>query len=272
MRHSFETFAATAALVLFSAIAQAVPSIEVNGRASAALAPPAPSAQSDFEEGAPLARTTVSIGDEAPGAWRYFALSDITTPKLQVFGSLDNGAGATLGDGEIALLASNATLRDTITIAAPSSDPYLVTAEMVIDGVLQGAGSNARVNALLTISPTGALSQTQSKSYSGDVTVVDDVLPITQQFVGNAEFELSSSLFFFVSRVDAGVEVLGDFSHTAIINLTVTTLGGDPIENVTITSESGQFGVAPIPVPSALPLMLGGLAGLALRRRVKPAR
>ncbi|HMM77059.1 MAG TPA: VPLPA-CTERM sorting domain-containing protein [Gammaproteobacteria bacterium] len=267
MRRPFETLAAAAALMVFSALAQAVPSIEVNGRASAALAPPAPSAQSDFEEGAPLARTSVSVGDEAPGAWKYFALSDITTPKLQVFGALDNSAGANLGDGEIALLVSNATLSDTLSIAAPSSDPYLVTAEMVIDGILQGSGSNARVNALLTISPTGALSQTQSKFYSGDVTVVDDVLPITRQFVGNAEFELSSALFFFVSHVDAGAKVLADFSHTAIINLSVTTLAGDPISNVTITSESGQFGIAPVPLPAALPLMLGGLAGLALRAR-----
>ncbi len=256
---------AAAALVLFSGIVQAAPSIIVNGRAGPELASPAPSSQSDEEAGTPLARTSVSVADEAPSEWRYFALSDITTPKLQVFGSLDNGSADPIGNFEIALLAANATLSDTITIAAPSQEPYLVTAEMVIDGVLQGSGSNAMVNALLTISPVGALSQTQSRSYTGDVTVVDDVLPITQQFVGNAEFELSSALFFFVSRVEAGVSVLGDFSHTAIINLTVTTLGGDPIDDVIVTSGSGSFGVAPVPLPATLPLMLAGVAGLALR-------
>lgn len=271
MRHRLGTIAAAAALVLFSTFAQALPSIEVNGRASAALAPPAPSAKSDFEEGAPLARTSVSVADEATGAWKYSALADITTPKLQVFGALDNSSGGTLGDFEIPLLISNATLRDTITITAPSSDPYLVTAEMLIDGVLQGAGSNATVNALLTIAPPASLSQTQSKSYTGNVTVVDDVLPITQQFIGDAVFDLRSSLFFAVSRVDAGTNLLADFSHTAIINLSVTTLGGDPIENAIITSESGQFGVAPVPVPAALPLMLGGLAGMALRLRRRGA-
>jgi len=256
---------AAAALVFFSGIAQAEPAIIANGRAGPGLAPPAPSSQSDEETGAPLARTSVSVADEAPGEWRYFALSDITTPKLQVFGSLTNGSADPIGNFEIALLAANATLSDTITIAAPSADPYLVTAEMVIDGVLQGADSNAQVNALLTISPVGALSQTQSRSYTGDATVVGDVLPITQQFVGDAEFELSSALFFFVSRVEAGASVLGDFSHTAIINLTVTTLGGDPIGDAIITSGSGSFGVAPVPLPATLPLMLAGVAGLALR-------
>lgn len=268
MRHVYGRMAIAAALICASAIAQAIPTITANGRASGALAPPAPSTQTDEETGAPLARTTVSVADEAPGSWRYFALSDITTPRLQVFGSLDNSGGGNLGDGEISLLLANASLQDTITITAPSSDPYRVTAEMIIDGVLQGDGSNATVLALLTIRPVGSLSVSESQSFTGDVTVVDEILPVAQSFTGDAEFDIESSLFFFVSRVNAGVEVLGDFSNTAIINLNVTTLGGDPIENVTITSESGQFGVAPIPVPPALPLMLGGLAILALRRRV----
>ena len=259
--------AALATLCAVSVAVQAVPTITANGFASSGLAPPAPSSKSDSETGTPLARTLVSVSDASPGNWQYLATADITTPKLQVFGLLNNAGGGALGDFERTLLAANGTLRDTITIAAPSADPYLVTADMVIDGVLQGAGSNATVNALITISPVGKLSQTQFTSYTGDVTVVDDVLSITQQFSGDAVFDLTSQLFFFVRNIDAGATVLADFSHTAIINLQVTTLGGDPIENFSLTSESGHFGVAPVPVPGALPMMLGGLALLAGRRR-----
>lgn len=258
---------AGAALILSTVAAHAVPTLTVNGRASNVLAPPAPSTQSDTETGSPLARTVLSVADEAPGAWRYLALSDITTPKLQVFGSLDNSAGPALGDGEVALLSANATLRDTLTLTVPTPDPYLVTADMIIDGVLQGAGSNARVNALLTISPVGALSQTENSSYTGNTTVTGDTLSITRQFVGDAEFDLSSSLFFFVTLVDAGASVMADFSHTAIINLSVTTLGGDPIENVVLNSGSGNFGVTPVPLPASLPLLVGAVVGLTARVR-----
>lgn len=247
--------------------AHAVSNITVNGRASGALAAPAPIAETDVENGPAMARTLVSVAEESPGAWRYAATADIGTPKLQVFGSLDNTAGGNLGDGEIALLLSNASLRDTLTITAPSTDPYLVSAEMLIDGVLQGVGSNARVNALLTMTPAGSLSLTENAAYTGDVTVVDDVLTVTRQFIGDAVFDLTSSLFFSVTRVDAGANVLADFSNTAIIKLSVTTLAGDPIENITLTSDSGSFGLAPVPLPAALPLLIGALAGLGLRAR-----
>lgn len=260
--------AAGAALLFVSTFATAEPLLRARGQASALLAAPAPVTSLQESVGTPLVPASVSVANAAAsGQWSYFALADITTPKMQVFGSLTNTGATPLGDGEVSLLSASATLRDTLTIAAPSADPYLVTVDMVIDGVLQGVGSNARVNALLTVTPTGSLSVFDSTAYTGDVTVVDDVLSVTRQFSGNAEFDLSSELFFAVSRVNPGVSVIGDFSHTAIIRLSITTLGGDPIENPVVTSQSGSFGVAPVPLPATLPLMLGGLVGLALRMR-----
>ena len=245
--------------------AHAVSSITVNGRADGALAAPAPIAETDVENGPAMARTIVSVAEESPGAWKYAATADIGTPKLQVFASLDNSSGGDLGNVELPLLISNASLRDTITITAPSADPYIVTAEMIIDGVMQGLGSNARVNALLTMTPAGKLSLTGNKSYTGNLPAVNDVLTVERQYTGDAVFDLTSSLFFSVTQVDAGASILADFSNTALVKLSLRTVAGDPIENFTLTSESGSFGVAPVPVPAALPLLLSAVVTLGWR-------
>ena len=91
-------------------------------------------------------------------------------------------------------------------------------------------------------------------------------MPITFEFTGDAEFDLISSLLFFVTHVDAGATVLADFSRTAIINLTVTTLTGDLTADVVIASASGNFGSAAVPVPGWLPLLASALVALAACR------
>ena len=258
--------------VLAVALTQVVQaaSITVNGLVTAELAPPAGSFRTDTESGAPLARTAVAVADEVTGVWRYNALADITVPKLAILGSIDNSAGAALFGpfgGEVPLMRVNASLSDTINITAPSLDRYVVTVELEIDGVLQVSGSDGVVNAEITISPVDRLSASQFRTYNSDVTVVDDKLPISFQFTGDAEFDLISSLFFFVTHVDAGATVLADFSRTAIINLTVTTLTGDPIPDVVVTSASGNFGTAVVPVPGPLPLLVSALVALAWQAR-----
>ncbi|MBK8958717.1 MAG: hypothetical protein IPM80_09835 [Proteobacteria bacterium] len=259
------------AAIALSLQAQAAPAIIVNGSASKEIAPPSGSLESDAESGAPLARTSVSVADELPGVWSYSALADIGVPKLAIFGAITNTSGDTLRGpfgGEVPLMRVNATLRDTINIVAPSPDPYIVTAEMDIDGLLEVSGTDGVVNAQFSITPLNKLSANKFATFNTDQTVVDFKLPISFQFTGDAQFDLSSSLFFFVSRVDAGAHVLADFSHTAIINIIVTTLAGDVIPDVVIESTSGNFGTTPVPVPPSLAMLGSALALLArLRRR-----
>ena len=258
---------------------QAVPNIEVNGFVSAELAPPSGSFKSDSESGAPLARTAVAIADELPGSWKYAAVSDITVPKLAIFASVDNSAGGALlgpGGGEGSLMRVNSTLTDTITITAPSADPYLVTANLEVHGVYALEGSSGTVTAVLQMDPTNPnqLGRSAFKSYfgngkTGDLTTPIDVLSIPAfEFIGDVTFDISSQLFFFVNSIDANANITADFSNTAIINLAVTTLGGAPIPNVVITSSSGLFATA-VPVPAALPLLLSALVagGWRARRR-----
>lgn len=259
--------------------AQAASSIAVNGIVTAELAPPTGSVKSDSEAGSPLARDAVAVADALAGVWEYSAVSDITVPKLAILGSLDNSSGSALSGpfgGEVPLMRVNASLSDTINIVAPSADPYVVTAELEIDGVLKVSGSDGVVNAQITMDPVDELSVTKNVSYNTDKTVVDDKLPISFQFIGDAQFDLRSSLFFFVNHVDAGATVLANFSNTAIINLTITTLGGDVIPNVVINSESGHFGVAPatVPLPASLPMLVASLAmlGAGARQRVRARR
>lgn len=270
MRMSRLTIAALLAGLVLSSSATAESAIEVNAAVSEELAPPAGVFDGDEEIGAPLARTDVSIAGALPGVWEYAATADITVPKLAILGAIDNSSGGPLAGpfgGEVPLMSVNATLRDTISITAPTVDPYIVTAELVVDGVLNVAGSDGRVIALMTISPIGQLSATQTRTYASSGIITDDTLPISFQFSGDAVFDLTSSLFFFVRFVDAGATVLADFSNTAIINLVITTVGGEPIPNVVITSESGNFGSAPVPVPAALPLLLSALAAVGWARR-----
>ena len=118
-------------------------------------------------------------------------------------------------------------------------------------------------------------SKTVSKNYTGngatgDISTPVDVLTVSFDFVGDATFDISSRLFFFVNTIDANANISADFSNTAIINLTVTTLAGAPIPDVVISSSSGNFGTAaPVPVPAALPLLLSALVagGWRARRR-----
>lgn len=249
-----------------SAAALAAPSLEVNGIVDINGDFVADSFETASSSGTPLVPTSVQVDDALPGQWKYFAAADITVPKLQILGELDNTFGAALGNIEGSLMRVNSSLADTITIAAPVAGAYKVRAELIVDGVLTAAGSDGRVDAQISIDPVDQLKKTVDRVYEGDQTVVDDILPIDFTFTGDAEFDLTSSLFFFVRHVDAGKKITADFSNTAIVKITVTTLGGAIIPDVSITSGSGAFNTA-VPLPATLPLMLSALGGLYWRRR-----
>ena len=51
------------------------------------------------------------------------------------------------------ILVANAKLRDTISLIAPSNSPYVVTAELVVDGTLDVDGSDGTVIAEITLDP-----------------------------------------------------------------------------------------------------------------------
>ena len=250
--------------------AQAAPEIAVNGLVGPELAPPTGANSSDAETGAPLARTAVSVADQLAGVWQYSAVADITVPKLAIYAAVNNSGGDALTGafgGELALMRVNSTLGDTLTIAAPSADPYLVTAVLDIHGIYQLDGSTGTVVAALMLDPVDQLSNWQFKTYTGNGVALDDQLSISFQFVGDATFDLLSQLFFFVNHIDAGTSIVADFSNTAIINLSVTTLSGAPLPDVVVTSSSGNFGSAPVPVPATLPLLISAVVAIGWRGR-----
>ncbi len=51
----------------------------------------------------------------------------------------------------------------------------------------------------------------------------------TYQLIGESTINITSQLFFSVAALDAGSTATADFSNTAIVVLTLTTLGGEPI-------------------------------------------
>ncbi len=221
----------------------------------------------DEEEGDPLVRPAISVAASQPGVFSYFAAADIRVPKLQVAGSWSNSGGA-LGNHEGAILFANARITDTITITAPTNDPYVVTVEMLVSGTLDVDGTDARAQASLLVAPEGQLSTFGDETYDTNGVILNDVISATYGYHGDAVFNITSALFMSMRDINAETSMSIDFSNTAILNIKVFAQDGTtPINGFTLSSESGQFGVTPVPLPAALPLFFSGVAWLGWRHR-----
>lgn len=260
------------ALVLsgFTSFALAAPQMRVSGRVDANGDTLLESNQTDIETGTPsFNRSAISVADaDNGGLWRYLARVDSTIPKLQISGSLTNNTGNVLDSVELGLLNTFARYVDTISLSPQITDPYLVTIDMVVDGLLTIDGSTSRAAAGLIITPVGELQSFDFQNYTSPGSV-HDVLSAQYQFQGDAVFDLDTSLQFSISQLDPGVTASGDFSHSALINLIITDLNGDPLpdNSIQVTSDSGFFQTAPVPLPAASLLFLAGLTGLFLNAK-----
>lgn len=253
------------ALAGFTSVSPAAPQMRVTGRVDANGDAVFESNQTDSETGNPeFNRSAISVADaDNNGLWRYLARVDSTVPQLQVSGSLENNTGELLDSIELGLLSTSARYVDTITLSPQITDPYLVTIDMVVDGLLAIDGSLSRAAAGLIITPAGQLQSFDFQNYTSSGSV-QDVLSAQYQFQGDAVFDLDTSLQFSISRLDPGITASGDFSHTAVINLILTDLNGNPLpeDSIQVSSDSGFFQTAPVPLPAASLLFLAGLTGL----------
>lgn len=246
--------------------AHAVAELEVNGRADTNADFSFESSKEDSVIGDPLARTVISVSD-SNSIFSYFALSDFTVPKMQLKGTWNNG-GSPVGNFETAILAAKARIQETFSVDVPSPTPYRITAELFVTGVLDVDGSDGIAQALLTLDPTAPdrLSGTDSGTYNTN-GIVSDTLSVSFDFTDDATFDLDTSIFLSMRRIDANTSISIDFSNTALLSIKVTTLGGDPLPEVVVESGSGQFGVTPVPAPAALPLLLSGLGVVGWRAK-----
>jgi hypothetical protein len=253
--------------------AYAVPEMRVSGRVDTNGDSAFESNMFDIENAEPFSRPSISVADQDPGEWEYLSLVDSTVPKLQVFGTITNTSGSQQSSIEFGLMRVRASLRDTVTITPTDLErSYQATVTMVVDGVLDIDGSDSRFSANLNAAPEGVLSTNVFRLYDTSQTVTNDVLTTdTYQLIGESTINITSELSFFVTSLDAGATATADFSNTAIVILALTNLNGDPLapEEITVTSESGNFGTAPVPLPATLPLLLSALLALRWRARAR---
>ncbi|MGD9600618.1 MAG: hypothetical protein AB7O21_21115 [Gammaproteobacteria bacterium] len=248
------------------ASAHAVAVLDVSGRADPDASLPFDFSDVDTEVGDPLTRTSISVS-RSTGTFSYFALADIATPKMQISGTWNNPGGA-LGNFETSLLAASARIRESFTIDVPAPVDYRVTATLSVTGLLDVDGTNAVAQALLIMDPTSPdrLSVAVSETYAANGEV-DDTLTTSFVFSDDAAFDIRTEIFLSMRNIDAATAMRIDFSNTAILSIVIESLAGDPLTEVVLESGSGQFGVNPVPVPAALPLLASALGVLGWRAR-----
>jgi hypothetical protein len=227
---------------------------------------PAPlSSQERSETAQPLTVSTVSVADAVAGSYEYRASADIGNLALKVFGSLSNGTGSVLGNGETPVMQVAAQVLDVITLQSANADPYDVTLELLVDGNIASAGAaSASANAFIDFGLAGATNTADSARYG--IGLIDDRLSVTKTVAGPiVQMDLEALLTFSVLTLDAGASVTGELSNTALLRLVL------PPGVQVVNSASGTFGVPipAVPEPTSWALMAGGLLamGSAVWRR-----
>ncbi|MBN8491775.1 MAG: PEP-CTERM sorting domain-containing protein [Burkholderiales bacterium] len=220
-------------------------------------APPV-SAQEQSATTLPLTVSTVSVADASPGFFAYEASADIGNLALRVFGQMSNSGSSGLGSGETAIMRVAAQVLDVVTLTSASADPYPVTFELLVDGLISATGSaSASANAFIEFGTPGSLFAFDSGSYG--VGAVNDLLSVTRTVAGTSvDLNLEAMLAFNVTRLAPGASVTGALDNTARLRIVLpagVTLAG---------SASGTFGVpiTPIPEPSTWAMMAAGLLAI----------
>ncbi|MCP5145288.1 MAG: hypothetical protein H6978_10790 [Gammaproteobacteria bacterium] len=214
--------------------------------------------------GDPFLRSIVSVHETQANVFEYFASCDIGALELKVFGTLNNSSANALASIELGILDARATLEDVITLESLSPDPYEVTLELHVDGLLDIAGGGARGSASLHFGPEPGLDSSDFSNYltSG---VINDTLSVTRTFTGTVMASLGAALNFRIYQIDAGAVMTGQLNNTATLRLILP-------ENVTVAvSESGTFNqvITPVPLPAAMPLFAVAALGVFSKARRK---
>lgn len=140
----------------------------------------------------------------------------------------------------------------------------------------------------MTINSSGATIEQGAGNIGGSNPIGDFALELNDNSGTSVTFAFGSAISYFsLFYVDAGSPNIGGtaFSNTGASGDTALFAGltfdlSDDITSLTISSVSGDgrwgaddfaWGTAPaaVPVPAGLPLLIGGLGGLALLRRKK---
>jgi hypothetical protein len=205
-------------------------------------------------------RSIVSVHAGDPnGVFEYSASSDIGLLELKAYGKIDNTGQDGKSNIEIGILSAGARLDDVIMIESAIADPYDVTFELAVDGILDIAGGDAFGFASINFGPTNGLDSFDSSRYDTNGAFTD-LLSVTKTFTGNVEADIGAFLSFSIAQIDPGAIITGQLNNTATLRLILP-------EGVSVaSSQSGTFGVV-IPIPATLPLFIGALGLLGFIRR-----
>ena len=182
--------------------------------------------------------------------------SDIASGTLHSFGAVSSNSGDPSSEGlDGGVIFGGSGFSDDVSFTNTLSGPFDVTINMYVSGQINSDGADVFAGAFLNLG-----GETDSGSYSSD-GAINDVLSATITLTNNNPIDISASLDYSVDTYPGGGAAT-DVELSAYIELIIE-------DEIIFSSESGLFLATPVPVPPALPMLLGGLAGLVTvtRRR-----